>query len=259
MIKYLEYFKCTISTQTIFRFEFFIEYIFQFINVAIKIFLWQAVVLNSTSKPAMSLSQVVTYFLIVFIVSQVTDIVLDIAQKIKLGTLSNHLIKPVNAIGLEFSRILAMKVLILIKFIPIFIIMAYVYRQHFIFPHFNFYSLVFLFMGLSIAFFVNLTIHFLAFWMTDVSAINYILVTFFGLFSGSLVPYEFIPDGLRKFLEILPFKFFVHVPVHALMGEITINQINNFLTLGGAYILFFILLNYVLFKQGLKKYIAVGG
>jgi len=227
--------------------------------VLVKIFLWQAIINGTSSESGFAKSQVITYFILVFIVSQVTDIVLEYATKIRTGTLSNDLIKPINPVGQELTRVLASKAIVLVKFIPVSISLIIIYHNYFIFPHINAWSILFLIMGFFIAFNIQLAIHNLAFWMTDVSALNYILVTIFNVFTGSLIPYDFLPKFVKDIFELLPFKFYVHAPVSALMRQLDANQIYNYILLGLAYAALLSLFNYILFKSGIKKYTAMGG
>ncbi|MDI9216416.1 ABC transporter permease [Clostridium tertium] len=258
LIKYLTYFKCSIISQIIFRFQFFIEYISQLIIVLVKIFLWEAIVISSNNA-ILSRGEIITYFILVSIVSQVTDISLEMATKIRMGTLSNDLIKPINPIAVEFSNVLATKIITLIKYIPVAIILIFLYKDYFILPNINFYSILLLLIGLVISFYIQIAINMLAFWMNDVSSINYILVTIFGVFSGNLIPYEFIPNFVKKVFEILPFSYYVNKPIAGIMGQLTNNQYLEYIGLGVFYIVLFTAVNYIIFKFGIKKYTSSGG
>ena len=259
MGKYIVYFKSVIIAQMAFRFQFFVEYLSQFIIILVKIFLWESIIASNSSNKVIEVNQVITYFILAGIISQITDISLEFANKIRTGMLSNDLIKPVNAVGLEFTKVIALKILTIIKFLPVFIVLILIFNKNFLIPNFNFYSLVFLITGIIISFYIQLFIHTLAFWMTDVSSMNYIVVIFIGIFSGNLIPYQFLPEYIKNIFELLPFQFFINAPISTMIGHLSVTNFNNYLAVGMIYIFAFSILNYFLFKLGVRKYTAVGG
>ncbi|OZV13007.1 hypothetical protein CIW83_05525 [Tissierella sp. P1] len=233
MIKYLTYFKCNISKNLVFRFDFFTEYLSQFITIIVKIFLWQAIIYSSGN---IQMSTIITYFIIASLVSQTTDLNINLSYCIRTGELSNHLIKPVNIFIMEYIKALSDKIISFIKFIPMFILLILLFRNFFAMPIISVYGVLFLFIGFTISFSIQLLIHNLAFWMTEVSAINFILTTVFTVVSGNLIPLDLLPINIKSIFNVLPFKFYIYIPVNAFMGSI---DVRNELMLGTIYIICF--------------------
>jgi ABC-2 type transport system permease protein len=256
MEKYITYFKSHLVNQLSYRFNFFTEYITSLIAIIIKISLWSAIVTNSSTS--LSLSNVVNYFILVFFVSQLTTLRLEMANKIKTGALSNEIIRPVNPMILEFSKVIAVKLVSLTKFIPIFIFAIWIYNDLLKRPHISLYSLAFVVIALIITFLIQLFIQVLAFWMTEVGSVNYLITSIMGIFSGSLIPYEFLPNELRTLFEFLPFKFIVHIPVSALLGDISLKQYGTYFLEALFTAMVLILIIFILYRSGLKKYTAAG-
>jgi len=259
MTKYITLFKCSLTAQMIFRFNFFIEYFSKLIRLMVKIFLWQAIVMSLPKGSDISIKFIVTYFVFAFIIEEMTGADTQIAAKIKAGTLSNDLLKPVNVVGLEFSRVVAEKLMTVVKFIPAMVAILLIYHRYVMAPDINIWVILLVLLGFVVNFFIMLTLHVIAFWVTEVYALGFVILTFFGIFSGNLIPYEFLPDSMKMIFELLPFKFLIHIPVNAVMGRLDTQHIYICLLQAAGYIGIFSLVNYLLFRNGIKKYTSMGG
>lgn len=259
MRKYLTYFSCVISAQTIFKFFFFIEFFSQVITMLVKIFLWKSIVTNSPGYFQSELSTIVTYFLIAFIISQMTEHRLEIADKIRQGTLSADIVKPVSIMNLEIARAAAIKAVSLVKLIPVTFVLYIVFFTNIELPPLHAQALIFVLLSFLLYFNIQMLIHNLSFWLIDITALTYILSVIFSVLSGNMIPFDFLPPSVRNVLELLPFQFFIHVPVNALLGNIGVEQYSLYFIQACVYLLLFTVINQILFRLGIKRYVAVGG
>jgi len=78
------------------------------------------------------------------------------------------------------------------------------------------------------------------------------------LFSGSMIPFEFMPQWLSQIAELLPFKFRYYLPVQIYFGNI--QGISILYQFGLEIIWFLVLLFFMrlLWNKNLKKFTAVG-
>ena len=259
MKTYITYFRCILATQVIFRFSFFTEFLAQIVPMLVKIFLWSAIIKNSPNSSSQEINFIITYFIVSFVLIQITEHRLIIADKIRLGTLSAELLKPVSIINLEFTRAAALKIISLVKLIPATILLMYIYHDYVIVPNLDIYSLLFIIISFALFFNIQLFIHNLSFYVIEISGLSYIISVINSLFSGNLIPFSYIPENIRMIFEMLPFKYLVHVPVSSLLGQLPSAIANMFILQAGLYLVLFSLMNVLLFKIGCKKYLAVGG
>lgn len=74
--------------------------------------------------------------------------------------------------------------------------------------------------GMLLSFAFRFLVSTLAFWITDVRGINYLVSTFILFFAGFIVPLNFFPDSLRRVTEWLPFRAMAHLPVSIYLGKV---------------------------------------
>ena len=74
--------------------------------------------------------------------------------------------------------------------------------------------------GMLLSFSFRFIVSSLAFWTTDIRGINYLVSTSILFFSGFVVPLNFLPDVLRRFVEWLPFRAMAHLPITIYLGKV---------------------------------------
>lgn len=254
------YFRVEFYVLLSYRMNFLLEYCNQFIAIIIKIQLWEAI--SKSNKLVLNKNYYITYFIFAFIISQFTTMELTLAEKVRNGDLTVHLIQPINIGIVEYCRIFANKIISVLKFIPLFFILTIIYYQNLYNIKISFKTLwfvTFIILGFTISFLIQFFIDSIAFWFIDISAVKYIYSTSVVVLSGALFPFEYLPDSIRKVFSFLPFQYLINAPLSVLMTDLKVKDIFLLLLLGILYIVVFLIINVIVFNLGLKKYTAVGG
>lgn len=204
----------------------------------------------------------VAYFVGALMIRQLTGvwIIWDLEQDIRLGELSAHLLRPAPPLLRYLAWSLADKPLRLLMVLPIGLFAAMLAPNAI--PQPDALSLIALPVAIVLAFLVyfcnQACIGLLAFWWTQVLAVQDLWFGFYSLASGYLVPIDLFPPWAIGILNILPFRAMLGFPLDLLLGRLTPEQIAFGLLHQIAWLAVFFGLMQILWRRGLKRYGAFG-
>ena len=224
---------------------------------------WTTIANSKGSINGLTANDFVTYYLTLLLVDTLTsDITLHIfAYKIQDGTLSGELLRPVHPILTNtLINNLAFKALVFGALIPLWLVLVLLFQPD--------YSMVTLqnillalpaiALGFLINFLLGASLTCLAFWTTRVYSI---LEMYYGaavLLSGQFVPLALMPPLVQRVAEFLPFQYMIYFPITVILGRVPPETYLAKFGLGivwlGAAYLFFRLI----WREGLKRFSAVG-
>jgi ABC-2 type transport system permease protein len=182
------------------------------------------------------------------------------ANQIRTGRLSAHLIKPLPVIIYDVTNNLAEKSTKISFLLPLILLGSL------FFPltlstnsQIIILTLLGLILSITIAFLIQTCIGFIGFWLEDVSALLNLLDISDYTIGGRFIPFFLLPPAIQPITKYLPFRY-----VHAFPAEIISQSINTAEVVSGLAIqlVWIILLTFtafVLWRQGIKRYTAVGG
>lgn len=98
----------------------------------------------------------------------------------------------------------------------------------------------------------------LAFWFDQATALDEFYFLLAALLTGGFAPLEFYPPALRALIEWTPFPYLVYEPVQILLGNATDRDIVQIIGIQALWVVVFGLLRMILWRQGLRRYGAVG-
>jgi ABC-2 type transport system permease protein len=75
---------------------------------------------------------------------------------------------------------------------------------------------------------------------------------------GAIIPLSFFPQILQKIFMLLPFPFLIYLPMRIYLGKIPVSQVHPELLKEGGWILGFALLNVLIWRKGIRQYVAMG-
>jgi len=187
----------------------------------------------------------------------------ELGNEIRMGELSNYLLRPYSVAFEALTRAVASKLNNFITTIPIYLLVILYITSSLHYPSITLVSiglfLIAIGMGFFLHFLFDLIIAYLAFWVVDVWSFVHFKKIVFLIFGGLMFPLDFLPAPLDKIFMLLPFHYVYYLPNAYLMGK------RSFVNLGpdvGLFIIwmiiFFSLQRYV-WSAGLKKYEASGG
>ncbi len=224
---------------------------------------WITVANSQGSVQGFSANDFVTYYLTLLIVDQLTsDITIHIlAYRIQDGTLASELLKPVHPIltnTLMYN--LAFKALTFIVLIPVWLVLCLLFR-----PDFSAVTLQSVLvaipavsLGFAISFLFGATITCLAFWTTRVYSISEFYYALVVLFSGQFVPLTLMPRLVQQYAQYLPFQLFRYFPIQLILGKVPPEMILRDFALGIAWLLVASGLFTWVWREGVKRFSAVG-
>jgi ABC-2 type transport system permease protein len=224
---------------------------------------WTTVANAQGSVQGYTANDFVTYYLLLLMVDQLNaDITIHLlAYKIQDGTLSGELLKPIHPILTNtLVNNLAFKALTLMVMIPVWLLLCLLFR-----PDFGTVTLPNLLLGIpaiilgfGINFLFGAAITCLAFWTTRVYAISEFYYALTVLFAGQFVPLDLMPPLVQQIAAYLPFQILRFFPIQLILGRLTGGEILVNFLLGFFWLLVALGLFQLVWKQGVKRFSAVG-
>lgn len=248
-----------------YRLGFLLSMVSVIIPIFIQTFFWLSIYRSSSNSVIFgyTFSQIINYTILAQLVSKYvrTGFEQEINDDIKNGGLNKFLVKPIGYfvykffcfIGKKFVNFIIISILIIIS---IFLLMisigtAITYLS-------IFYFAFSLFLALSLNFMIFFCVSTLCFWLSEITylyeAVRIIIITL----SGGIFPLDIFGLKIHKFLSFLPFKYTIYFPVQLLNNKITGFPVFTGFITQILWVVLFIFLTNILWKIGLKKYIAVG-
>jgi ABC-2 type transport system permease protein len=188
-----------------------------------------------------------------------TWIMYDFEYRVREGTLSAALLKPVHPIHSDIADNLSSKMITL----PIIIVVAVGLGLGFharIAPQIWAISafIVALILAFLVRFLLEWTLAQAAFWTTRVAAINqtYFVVMLF--LSGQIAPLSLLPPPIQTLSMLLPFRWLISFPIELLLGRLTASQALVGLGAQLAWLAASLVLMRAVWKAGIRVYTAVG-
>jgi len=224
---------------------------------------WTTIANSRGSVSGLTTNDFVTYYMTLLLVDQLTsDITIHIlAYKIQDGTLSGELLKPVHPILTNtLVNNIAFKVLIFIVLIPVWSVLYLLFQPAYstVTVQSVLIALPAILLDFGINFLLGATLTCLAFWTTRVFSIAEFYFALASLLSGQFVPLQLMPPIIQQAARLLPFQFYIYFPVQLILGRVLPETILSNYALGLVWLAF----SYVLFRwvwrEGVKRFSAVG-
>lgn len=239
-----------------YRLRLFITVLNQFAMPLVMLFILSN--LPGKAVAGASKQQLTYYFILTAILYLFTNSDIDsfVKEAIQQGELATYLIKPVHFWLVALSRDLSQRLLKLVLGIPVFIILLIFYFNSLHLPSYNNLPLTLLTLTLSflLSFAISFTVGLLAFWLEEVWGVQNLKRVAILFLGGAALPYYFFPAYLQKILIYTPFPYLVNWSIRkGFSGNLLIE-----LSSASFWLLFFSILNFYLWKTGLKKYSALG-
>jgi ABC-2 type transport system permease protein len=224
---------------------------------------WVTIANHQGSVSGLTANDFVTYYMTLLIVDQLTaDITIHVlAYKIQDGTLSSDLLRPVHPILTSILvNNIAFKVLSLMVLIPVWLLLFVLFSPNYsqVTPAAILLALPAILIGFLISFLIGAAITCLAFWTTRVNAISEFYFALVTLFSGQFVPLQLMPRLVQDIAQYLPFQMFKYVPIQIILNRLSPQQLAVDYALGAAWLLIAWLIFAWTWREGIKRFSAVG-
>jgi ABC-2 type transport system permease protein len=259
---YIQQFKTTLATMFAYRASLLIWMIGQVLEPLVYLIVW-SIASNASggSVGDYTTNQFAAYFILLMLVNQVTYtwIMYEFEYRIREGTLSFALLKPVHPIHSDIADNISSKLITTPFMILVALGLAAIFHPS-LSPVPWAMALFFpaLFLAFAIRFLLEWTLAQSAFWTTRVGAVNQIYFVLMLFLSGQFAPLTLFPFPVQVVSYLLPFRWLISYPIELVSGRLTPNE--AFIGLGAQAV--WLLASYVLFRivwrAGVKIYAAVG-
>lgn len=224
---------------------------------------WVSIANAKGDVSGLTANDFITYYMTLLVVDQLTsNIVIHIfAYKVQDGSLSPELIRPVHPMLTNtLVNSIAFKALNLMVFIPIWIVLWLLYQPNFSSVAWQNVLLAIpaVILGFSIGFLLTAAITSLAFWTTRVYSIHEFYFAFMMLFSGQFVPLTLMPKLVQDLAQYLPFQLQIYFPIQLILGRLSNEQILQGFLSGAVWLVIALALFNWVWREGVKRYSAVG-
>jgi ABC-2 type transport system permease protein len=201
-------------------------------------------------------------FLIIAISMLTSHIEEDIGDfDIKGGDLSKYLIKPYPYHWLKFFEETPYRVLQGSYGIILFFVLFFFFGD---FIALNLQSVSVL-LGISaavlaylISFNLSLVIGYSSFWLTENRLISELFFIVKIIFAGQIVPLIMLPGILKTIAYFLPFASMIYFPIVIFLGHVNLQESLRLIAIQLAWLLILMIISKLMWKNGIKKFSAVG-
>jgi ABC-2 type transport system permease protein len=222
---------------------------------------WTAVAQSKGMVGQFSTSDLATYYILLMVVNHFTLCwsLWVYEARIRMGTLTQVLLRPVHPIHEDIARNISFKILTSVVILPTAIGLFWAFNSSF-YPQLKF-ALLFIpsvVLAFFLRFFLEWWIGMTAFWTTRVKGVTqtYYILLFF--LSGQAGPLDLLPYWVQVIAKNSPFYLTLGFPVELMMGRLQAFEIIRGFVLQEVWITTFLLLSTLSWRAGLRRYSAVG-
>jgi len=113
-------------------------------------------------------------------------------------------------------------------------------------------------LGFAVSFLLSASLTCVAFWTTRVWSLHEFYSGLVVLFSGQFVPLQLMPQVIQNIARFLPFQLFKYYPIELILGRLSPDEIIQGYLMGIFWLVVSLLLFRWVWRNGLKKFSAVG-
>jgi ABC-2 type transport system permease protein len=224
---------------------------------------WTSIASSKGSVNGLTANDFITYYMTLLIVDQITSniVIHTFAYKVQDGSLSGELVRPIHPMLTNaLVNNIAFKVLTIMGFIPIWIVLFFLFK-----PDFSSVTLTgillaipAMILGFFVGFLLSAAITSLAFWTTRVYSIHEFYYALILLFSGQFVPLILMPKLIQDIAQYLPFQLLIYFPIQLILGKLSTTQIMQGFGIGLIWLVIAISIFNWIWRNGVKRFSAVG-
>ena len=218
---YLALMRYNFKQQFAYRASLYMGILGSIIRIYIQVCIWQAL-LRVGATVEQTVEELVTYTLVAFLINICTgnDTAYALAARVKSGSIAIDLIRPFPLKWYLFFEQLSGNIFSLI-FIggPVTLVALLLWHVHVPRIVEILFGVISVVLAVLLTFFFQYAVGLFVFWFKDVAYTRMITSGLVELFSGSLIPLWFYPEGFRQVCELLPFRFMVFEPIAVFLGE----------------------------------------
>jgi ABC-2 type transport system permease protein len=234
-------------------------------TVIIQVVLWTAIYGGSqTEIYGYTYNQMIVYVIMAGIMTQVvsTGFEWEILIDIKEGMLSRFLVQPIGYFPYKVAGLLGRKVIHLAVVIIISIVVLLSIKVS-LSAEFSPLDIALALAVTPVSLMINCLLFYcfaaLNFWMTEAWSVFDGLRVASMIFSGGIFPLDVFGPGAQAVFRLLPFQYIIYFPLNIICGRLRFTEIVFGILAQFFWIAVLYAFSRLLWKIGMKKYIAAGG
>lgn len=245
-----------------YRFNTFALLIFQTLSFGMFFYLWSSIYRSGGQIGEYSLEQLISYYLIVTflgLIMRENDVAWNVGDEIRLGTITNILLKPISYFSYKMSQNLGRILYKMVIYSAVLAVLFLILRGYFSFSMDAlrlFYFAISVVLGLAINIIFFYIIGLSAFWFGFIGGFNFATHMIVNFLSGFIIPLDLLPGVILKINNFLPFKYMTFVPVSIFNGRAELGL--SLLLIPLVWIIGLYIFSAFLFKKGIRKYEGYG-
>jgi ABC-2 type transport system permease protein len=209
-----------------------------------------------------SRSDFMTYYALLIIINQLTYPISHwtIGDAIFEGTFSTWLLRPLHPVYEAISTDIAGKI-VTIPFVMVFVlIIVLILRIDFDITISNIgIGIISLVMALILRFILGYTLALLALYTQKLTSVLTVNNTLTLLLAGQIMPTALLPDLVRDIAMYLPYRYVIGFPIELILGKLGQTEITGGIVIQATWIAVILVLQWIVWRNGLKRFSAVGG
>jgi ABC-2 type transport system permease protein len=264
--KYYRSFFLGIQNAMEYRTDFFIRIFSGVFPMIIQYYLWTSIFKSSNRETIFNYtySQLIAYSILAILTSKLVAAGFenDVSKDIKEGGLSKFIVQPISYFSYRICCFLGGKCVQMVVVISISAIVIGIMHIYMDFPIHPSQIIVFLLvlpLSLALNFIIFYCISAIAFWITEAWGIFGTVTLLGGIASGTLFPLDIFSEKLQFIFSLLPFQYVIYFPVNILSGRMADHSIWFGVGIECLWLIILFAFSKLVWKIGMKKYIAVGG
>jgi ABC-2 type transport system permease protein len=248
-----------------YRLDFFMDLLSGCFTVIIQVFLWTAIYGGSQNEMyGYTYNQMIVYVIMAGVMTKIvsTGFEWEILIDIKEGTLSRFLVQPIGYFPYKVAGLLGRKVihLAVVVLIAIGVLLAIKVSLS---AEFALTNIAIVLAVIPVSLMINCLLFYcfsaLNFWMTEAWSVFNGLSVASWIFSGGVFPLDVFGHRAQEVFKLLPFQYIIYFPLNIICGRLRYSEIISGILTQFFWIAVLYALSKLLWKLGMKKYIAAGG
>ena len=267
MKKYFTFFKIRFQATLQYRTAAWAGVATQFVWGGMRILMFMAFYRANAAAFPMEFSELSSYiwlqqaFLAIF---NVWTFDTEIMESITNGNVANDLLRPMDIYSMWFTKDAASRMAkALLRCVPVIIITSFLPAPYGLSMPKSFEAfiafIITLILGVAVMISICMYVYILTMKFMSSLGVRILFMNFAEFLAGSIIPLPFMPNGVRFFLELLPFASTGNLPLRIYSGNISGNEMWFYIAVQIFWLIFLQLTGRVWLKSKLRKAVIQGG
>lgn len=254
--------KMQFKDYSIYKSNFYLFTLNRIVEVAVYIFVWQAIYNQTGSAGEFSLSQIVTYYILAISFSSIATWGVNgmMSYSIRNGQINKELLNPISYFKYYFGINLGEMLFATVIGIATFIICSMFWKLAL--PT-NFMDLILcilvILLGIPITFFIQMIVGTIGFYTNSIWGMEILKKAIIQIFSGIIAPISLFPLWFQELSKLLPFKELIYTPINIWLGQVSYNEIIFIIIKQTLWGIILYIIAKLFFNHAVKKLTINGG